>query len=68
MGEPREDNIAIVKAGISAGYNHRSVSGKQANLTSSEPEILQTFDFPYKRSALLLNPRDVFFKSDRLYL
>ncbi|TFK62229.1 hypothetical protein BDN72DRAFT_398687 [Pluteus cervinus] len=51
IGEPREDNIAIIKT-----------------VFNSEFHIETKFDFPYKRSVLVLHPRDRFFKSNRLHL
>ncbi|KAF8067890.1 acyl-CoA N-acyltransferase [Lyophyllum atratum] len=51
IGEPKETNVAILKATQAAGFHAHA-----------------TIDFPYKRSALILNPRERFFgKSHRLY-
>ncbi|KAF8149405.1 acyl-CoA N-acyltransferase [Crassisporium funariophilum] len=49
VGEPSENNKAIVKVAINSGFHIETV-----------------FDFPYKRSVMVLNPRAKFFTLCRL--
>ena len=74
VGEPSSDNVPIDKAGIASGFHTQTVRLPTTYFfvlsilsllpLTAQPQI---FDFPYKRSRLILNPREKFFTLCRLW-
>lgn len=70
IGEPKASNGAIVQVALDSMMHFETVRehGHVAEVVSngSHFDLRQLFDFPYKRSVLLMLPRERFFRMDVL--